>query len=333
VPGIVNPAKLDAARRDSVCAQCHLVGAARIARARARQGAYRPGARLSDYSAFFVWAGAGSSALNVNSHFEKLQQSACKQASADLLWCGTCHDPHTEPAAAARTEYYRARCEKCHQPSACREQQAARQKAQNDCVACHMPKSPVRDNLHAVYTDHSIPRRLRQPATTGDKTLVPFWNTPPDGRDLGLAYAAVANSDPALEQRALELLERAAEHDPADLPVLAQLAQIYDRTGQEKKAMALDEKIVRSDPAQITASVNLGTYWVRRGRATEAMRLWQDSLVRNPGLTEVRMNLAVTQYQAGDRAAAIASLQKALEYDPDHALARKLLAEISTAQP
>jgi len=272
--------------------------------------------------------------LNVNSHFEKLQQSACKRASGDVLWCGTCHNPHAEPAAAARVDYYRTRCERCHQPSACREQRAARQKAQDDCVACHMPKSPVRDNLHAVYTDHSIPRRPHQPsAAGGGKTLVPFWNTPSDGRDLGLAYAAVANGGAGLEQKALELLEKAAEHDPADLPVLAQLAQIYDRTGQEEKATALDEKIVRSDPAQVTASINLGAYWARRGRVKEAMQLWEDALARNPGLTEVRMNLAVAQYQAGDRAAALASLQKALQYDPDHAVARKLLAEISTAQP
>ena len=43
---IVNPAKLEAARRDSVCAQCHLTGAARVAKAGQRR--YQAGDRLSD---------------------------------------------------------------------------------------------------------------------------------------------------------------------------------------------------------------------------------------------------------------------------------------------
>src|SRR5205823_5935045 len=88
---IVNPVKLDAARRDSVCAQCHLTGAARIPRAQAKDNSYRPGALLSDHFAYFVWTGAGSSIVGANSHFEQLQQSACKKASGERLWCGSCH--------------------------------------------------------------------------------------------------------------------------------------------------------------------------------------------------------------------------------------------------
>ena len=44
---IVNPGKLTAERRDSICAQCHLSGEARIARAGV-EGSYRPGELLSD---------------------------------------------------------------------------------------------------------------------------------------------------------------------------------------------------------------------------------------------------------------------------------------------
>ena len=66
---IVNPSKLDPAHRDSICAQCHLTGVARIARVRAKRESYRPGELLSDYSAFFVWSGAESPALSVNSLF------------------------------------------------------------------------------------------------------------------------------------------------------------------------------------------------------------------------------------------------------------------------
>ena len=149
-----------------------------------------------------------------------------------------------------------------------------------------------------------------------------------DDRDLGLAYATVAGTDSRLRQRAIDLLRKSEARDPKDVLVLAQLAQFCDQSGDENSAMALSERIIRLDPAQIPVAVNLGTYYIKRGRAREAMRLWTDSLSRNPGLTSVRMNLAVAQYQAGDPAAAEATVQKLLEYDPDQETARQLLSEI-----
>jgi len=331
---IVNPSKLDPARRDGVCAQCHLTGAARIARVRAKGASYKPGELLSDYSAFFVWSGAESPSLSVNSHFEKLRQSLCKRASGDRLWCGSCHDPHTEPEPAKRVEFYRARCLKCHEMSACKETAEMRRKAQDDCGACHMPKSPVRDAEHAVYTDHSIPRQPRESAVVAavPRTLISFWKTPADERDLGLAYAAAAGTDSGLRQRAFELLRKAEARDPGDLPVLVQLALLYDQASNADRAIALSERILRSDPAQAAVAINLGAYYIQRGSAREAMRLWADALSRNPGLTGARINLAVAQYQAGDAAAAETTLLKGLEYDPDNETARKLLFEIKAGR-
>jgi len=333
---IVNPAKLDAARRDSVCAQCHLTGAARIARARGTGETYRPGLLLSDFSAVFVWSGADTDGMSVNSHFEKLQQSTCKSASGDRLWCGSCHDPHGEPDPAARPAYYRARCAKCHPASNCKESARVRAASQDDCAGCHMPKSAVRDNLHAVYTDHSIPRRPRHFAAgagtaVAGRSLVSFWKTAADPRDQALAYASVAGGDMELRQTALALLEQAEKRSPADMPVLSQLSQIYDRMGDEEKAMAICERIVRADSTEITARINLGTYLIKRGRTREAIGLWEEVLAKNPGLTEVRINLAVAQYRAGDAAAAALSIKRALEFEPDDPTARQLEAELAAA--
>jgi hypothetical protein len=328
--GIVNPSKLEPARRDSICAQCHLTGVARIARVRAKRENYRPGELLSDYSAFFVWSGAESPSLSVNSHFEKLRQSRCKQASGDRLWCGSCHDPHAEPEPSKRADFYRTHCRKCHEQAACKAPAASRSASNDDCVSCHMPKSPARDAEHAVYTDHSIPRRPRAVAGLPgvDRSLISFWEMPADDRDLGLAYAAVAGEDAGLRQRASELLRKSEARDPQDLPVLSQLAQLYDQAGDEDRAVALCERILRLDPAQATVAINLGAYYIHRGRAREAMRLWVDALSHNPGLTGARINLAVTQYQAGDAAAAETTLLKALQYDPDNATAQKMLSEV-----
>jgi Flp pilus assembly protein TadD len=206
----------------------------------------------------------------------------------------------------------------------------ARRKTQDDCIGCHMPKAPVRDTEHAVFTDHSIPRRIPRASgqETGERTLTSFWKSPVDDRDLGLAFATLAGDDAAMRRRALELLRQAESRNPDDLLVLVQLAQLYDQAGDDDKAMALSERALRLDPSQVTVMVNLGAYYMQRGRAQEAKRLWADAITRAPGLTTARVNLAVAQYRAGDTAAAEATIVKALEYDPDHETARRLLSEI-----
>lgn len=328
---IVNPAKLDARRRDAVCAQCHLTGAARIARA--RRSPYRPGALLSDSLAVFVWSDSASQGLTATSHFEKFALSACRKASGDRMWCGSCHDPHEQPAVAQRPAHYRARCQQCHQTAPCKETREARDANGDDCAACHMPRGETAAGEHVVYTDHSIPRRPdRAPAAReSGRTLVPFFAGAPDDRDLALGYAVVAPTEPAVRRQALTLLEAAAAAQPSDVPVLSQLAQFYDRMGQQEKAVALYRRILEADAGRTAAGVNLGTYLIQQGQREQAIALWERALRHNPALTGVRMNLAVAQFQSGDRTAAIASLNRALAFDPAHAAARKLLAEIQAA--
>jgi cytochrome c-type biogenesis protein CcmH len=161
--------------------------------------------------------------------------------------------------------------------------------------------------------------------------LKPFWKTPVDDRDLGLAYAMAANGDSALQRRAYELLQEAASKNPDDVAVLIQLARFYETAGRPDQAIAVNERILRLDPMQAAVAVNLGTQYIERGRAPEAMRLWQDALTRNPALTGARVNLAVAQFRSGDASAAQTTLRQALLYDPDQDTARKLLEEIRAA--
>ena len=79
----------------------------------------------------------------------------------------------------------------------------------------------------------------------------------------------------------MELLRKAQARDPGDLPVLVQLALLYDQAGDADRAIALCERILRSDPAQAAVAINLGAYYIQRGSAQEAMRLWADALSRN----------------------------------------------------
>lgn len=327
---IVNPARLDPARRDSVCAQCHLTGAARVATKRRTEAAFRAGDLLSDHVSVFTWSGAAGAGVSATSHYEKLQQSACKLGSGGKLWCGSCHDPHEQPAAARRTAYYRERCLTCHQTNTCNEDPGLRKQAGDDCTSCHMPKGGARTVEHVVFTDHAIPRRpgnASKPALSAP-SLTPFFPVQPAPRDLALAYAIAAMTEPAVRRQAFDLLQKAAALDPRDVPVLSQLAQFYDRMGQEERAMELCERIIALDPAHTAAAVNLAIYRIKRGRTEEAVALWNSALRRNPALSSARINLAVAQYRSGNRAEAEATLRQALRYEPDLEAARKLLQEV-----
>jgi hypothetical protein len=309
---VVNPAKLDPARRDSVCAQCHLTGAARLARGGAK--AYRPGDLLSDSLAVFTWVSSGST-VNATSHMEKLSQSRCLTSSGSRMWCGTCHDPH---GAASD---FNAKCLGCHSRTECTRGPA--------CTTCHMPQTQAASMDHVAFTDHSIPRKPgTAPATADQRELAPFWRNAFSSRDEAVAYALVAQTESDVRPKAFELLVEAAERNPKDIPILAQLAQFYDRMREEDRAASLYQRVLVLDPNHVATAVNLGVFLARQGRVTDAIALWEKALSRAPGQSGTRINLAVALARSGDKARAIAALQTALDYDPTNQQAIALLKQL-----
>lgn len=186
---------------------------------------------------------------------------------------------------------------------------------------------------HVAFTDHRIPRRpaLSRSAQPLEE-LVPFFPGPVDARDQALAYAVASAVAPSLRKHALEWLQAARNADPDDLRVLAQLAQLYDQSGSREQAQALYERILKGDAAHSAALINLGAYQAQAGRLDLAMQFWLRALQRNLALTHVSMNLAVAQFRSGDPEAAEATLRRALQYDPTHEAARKLLADVQAAR-
>ncbi|MGH9664221.1 MAG: tetratricopeptide repeat protein [Bryobacteraceae bacterium] len=289
--GMINPAKLDPARRDAVCAQCHMSGEARIARTGRRWQDYRPGDLLSSYVAYFVYDRV--TALKATSYVERLAASRCKIASGNRLWCGTCHDPHRIPAAQERVRWYRSRCLSCHRPAECQRG--------DDCASCHMPKRHVVDGGHGVLTDHSIPRRPSEIRDTPHDhwQLEPFSSADAGTRELGLAYAEVSRrtGDSRQQREAFRLLSKASQ----DSQVQVRLADLERRRGNPATAAALYESVLRKDPNALVALVNLGNAYGSAGRLNEAIALWRQALKRSPCLPEALANLATALEAQRDR--------------------------------
>jgi hypothetical protein len=292
---MVNPETLDPESRDSVCSQCHLSGEARIERAGRRFAEFQPGDKLSDFATYLVLS-LGRRDLKVTSHVEKLAASACKRASGDKLWCGTCHEPHTN---ASKTQ---AACLGCHE--------AAHHQTES-CASCHMPRSVTSDANHNVLTDHSIPRVPISAGPPTGRSLVAFLGKA-DDRALGLAYAE--RGDP----RAREYLLRA---QPADAPVLLRLAVLEKHPS---RAAALYESVLKANPYETAALVNLGAIYAGVGRTEEATKLWERALEANPAIEAAVLNLAQIQPPA----AAKTTLQRYLELNPASTSARTRLTAI-----
>jgi hypothetical protein len=326
----VNPARFDPPRRDSICAQCHLMGIARIARRGAQP--YTPGAALFDSTSVFLWT-EGERPLPANSHFEQLVRSACWRQSQGKLWCGSCHDPHRAVPPAERAAWYRQRCETCHDRSAapCAAPLAERKRVADNCISCHMPSRESATVQHAARTDHTIPRRPQTSSElTGipaDAELKPFPGSTAANRELGLAWAeqALSRNSRQFGLRALALLDPIFAAGHTDAPVGDSLAQLLDKAGKQDQACAIFLEISGLPDASPAALVNAGTCLANSGKANEAIALWNRALEKNSGEESARLNLAVGLFRAGDLSSARATLRQGLELDPFWSRARELL--------
>jgi len=329
---MVNPAKLAATERDSICEQCHLSGEIRVMKPGKDDLAFRPGDRLADILTIFVRSGSASP-MKVTSHAENLAQSACKRASGQKLWCGTCHDPHSVPSANEKAAYFRGKCLTCHQISDCRVPQSSRLANGDNCAACHMPRNPPSDIDHVVFTDHSIRRRAGPPGGSllADADLVPFGGGAASPRDLGLAYAMVGlrEQNSIYVERAFHLLQQTVANGRADAPTLAYLAEFYRDRKDDAHALPLYEEAWRMDTTQSAVAAALGAYQMQRGNVEQAIRFWSQALAINPGLVLVRTNLATALLRTGHAEQAQATLRQALEFQPSLQEARDLLNRIT----
>jgi tetratricopeptide (TPR) repeat protein len=320
---ILNPAKLDPVRRDSVCLECHLEGEVAVVKLGRKIAAFQPGDNLFDDAVYFEDGRKAGPGGRATSQWESLLESACKRASGDRLTCTTCHDPHASVAADDRVSYYRSRCLACHTGLA-----SGHHQENPDCTSCHMPREETEDIAHEQVTDHRI-QVASKPFTSpvGAEELAPIGGVHPSARDEGIAWAQLAlRGDRAAGERAMRLLLQAETADPSqatDTEMHTELGFLEQESGDRERAKSEYQAALRADPLNGTAAGDLAVLDAQAGDFTAALPLWQAAFTHDPGASAAGIDLAVAQCRMGQPAAAAQTLKRVLLFSPDNESARR----------
>jgi predicted CXXCH cytochrome family protein len=327
---VVNPARLDADRRDSVCISCHLEGDVSVERAAHSALDYRPGNSISDYLAFYVYSGNSLTARGV-SEVEQLAQSTCKRMSGDKMSCTSCHDAHFTPSPEQRAAFFRTKCLACHsQP----EFAASHHPENPDCTSCHMRHTGAENIPHVAWTDHRI---LRLPASSEAVTehpqsaeLSPVLSPGATRRDLAMAYyQALLEGNRSVEPTAWKLLQEQRTAIGNDEKALDAFGLLSAERGESQDAEEAFQQVLKLDPRDLTALSNLGILRAKQGKLQASIALLQPAFDANKDIAGLAMNLARVQCMAGDAAAARATLTTALVYAPGLQDLRRMRDQIS----
>jgi predicted CXXCH cytochrome family protein len=336
---VLNPAKLDAARRDSVCLQCHLEGETAAYRLGHSLADYRPGQALFDSVTYFVHQGEVGPQGRATSQYEALLESACKRASGDRMTCTTCHDPHASETTATvpeRVAYYRAKCLGCHTGA---KYATTHHPEQRDCATCHMPRAASEDIAHEQVTDHRIQIQIANTASQSPRstaigraaksgTLVPIGEEKSTDRELGLAYAQMAqHGDRPSGETALALLRKAEALEPAtarDAELHTELGFLEQRSGDIHAADREYRAALAANPDDSTARGDLAILFADTGDYATAVRLWQRVFDADPAQAAAGYNLALGQCRLGQKDDAEMTLKRLLRFAPDDQRARAL---------
>jgi hypothetical protein len=327
---ILNPAKLPAGKRDSVCLQCHLEGETAVNKPGRSLAGFVPGENLSDYVTHFVHAGELGPNGRATSQWEALLQSECKRKSGDRLTCTTCHDPHATVPAEQRVSYFRSKCLTCHGAAGF---VSKHHPDTPDCAGCHMPREKTADVAHEQVTDHRIQRRPGLLMTPANGELTVVGGASVSDRDLGLGYFQfVLRGDRQSGQRAMGLLmqyERRGGKE-ADTDLHRALGFLEQMSGDQAAAMREYQAALRDDPQDSVAAGDLAILEARSGDTQGAVTRLQQVSESDPGETGASMDLAMIECAIGNPELAIKALQHLLEFSPDDRKARSMLGAIDS---
>jgi Flp pilus assembly protein TadD len=328
---IVNPARLPPDLAGAICQQCHLKGEERVLAEGRGPFDFRPGMPLELFWTVFVRPPELRASYRTVSQVEQMQVSRCYTGSDRKLGCTSCHDPHRQPSAEMRVEFYRSRCLNCHQDRGCSLPASQRQQRQpeDSCVACHMSKEGSSNILHVAVTDHRILRvpdsgRIQtvRPLAPGESPLRPFRSVPEPRlqRDLGIALARIATADPrrleTLARMALDRLIPVTTAHANDLAAWEARAEAHRRLGQLTEAKTALEHVLARRPHSENALTELADLCEQTEELVRAADLWQKANALNPDAPSYYLALARVLGRLGRWTEACRVAQLAVQLEP-----------------
>jgi hypothetical protein len=338
---IVNPSRLDPARREDVCNQCHLQGEARYLREGCHFGDFRPGQRLEDVMLILVQGtrATADGRTQAVSQVEQMRASACFRKSDGKFGCVSCHDPHSQPPVAGHEDHYRKKCLACHEDTGCSLPVADRAAESDSCIACHMPRLRTTDVPHTSQTDHRVIRKPMEPAAAGVPTAeLEFFDSADQRlpraivdrtRALWMADAAETRGDPRLAAQAYRQLSILARQNSKDAEIQIALGtasqvegRLEDAVTHWKNSLAIDPN--REEPLQSTAMV-----LQKLGRSAAARSYFEEYLKIQPFRSSMWGRYSHLLGQLGEIDLAIDAGKRALELDPSQERINQWLAELS----
>jgi tetratricopeptide (TPR) repeat protein len=251
------------------------------------------------------------------------------------MWCGSCHDPHAEPAPTEKAAYYRGKCVACHGETFA----AKHHPDKPGCTGCHMPALPSKDVAHTEGTDHRIQRypnaeplpQLEVRGTPG-APLVSFPERDAalaTTRDFGLAWEALAlRGVEGAPTRAEKYLQQAVKERPEDPAVLAAWGFLEQGRGHDQEAREFYERALKIDPLLNDAATNLGILEAKAGNLRRAVELWQGAFARVPERSAIGVNLGMAFCVAGQKEEARKYVERVLEFNPDYGKAKSLMVHL-----
>lgn len=280
---IVNPAKLEPARRNSICEQCHLLGVGRVLNPGKKFENFHPGEPLEDVFTTYVNAPAPGETVKfkVISHVEQLARSTCAQKSNGKLWCGTCHDPHNKPLDPVA--YFRSKCMSCHAGNF----PAAHPDKESNCIECHMPRRNAKDGGHTAFTDHRIERHPIADSDLPENSDIAAWREPASDlqeRNLGIAYinAGLQRRYPPFVIRGYQMLTGIQKRFGNDSEVFTSMGVALLAGKQASEAEFAFERALQLKPDSVTGETNAASADLQAGNADRAIHHLERAVALDP---------------------------------------------------
>ena len=342
---IVNPAKLDPIRRESVCWQCHFAAEERIPRYGRLDSDFRPGDRFDEIWVAFVRGlrldEEGS--MRVASHVEQTQASVCYQRSDGRFGCLSCHDAHSVPSSTQKESYYREKCLVCHADRGCslKFDERIRANPSDSCIGCHMPSHGLNRIPHTSRTDHRVLRRPQSEVTSDHERPLSIFR--PENQKLpqieedrawGLVLAKMAylQQNREIARNAHQKLAVVQPSVPDDIRVLEWLGVCEQLLDRPERARTRWDQILMMSPKDEGALQRLADLQLMQSPSLETNLAVENYLKINSWQSRYELRQAAVCGNLGLLNEAASHSLKTLEINPTLAAAHQILAEVYRRQ-